>query len=59
VRLTGGSEAEPDALGRVTEAILRGTLTVPIAATFPIQQIREAVTLQSGRHVHGKVMIEL
>jgi len=59
VRSTGGGEAEPGALGRVTEAILTGTLTVPIAATFPIEQIREAVTMQAGRHVHGKVVIAL
>jgi NADPH:quinone reductase-like Zn-dependent oxidoreductase len=59
VRLTGGGEAEPGALGRVTEAILAGRLTVPIAATFPIEQVREAVTLQAGRHVHGKVVIAL
>jgi NADPH:quinone reductase-like Zn-dependent oxidoreductase len=59
VRSTGGGEAQPDALGRVTEAILTGRLTVPIAGTFPIEQIREAVTLQAGRHVHGKVMIAL
>jgi NADPH:quinone reductase-like Zn-dependent oxidoreductase len=38
---------EPDALERVTEAILAGTVTVPVAATFPIEQIREAVTLQA------------
>jgi NADPH:quinone reductase-like Zn-dependent oxidoreductase len=59
VRSTGAGEAEPGALGRVTEAILTGRLTVPIAATFPIEQIREAVTLQAGRHVHGKIVITL
>jgi len=31
----------------------------PIAATFPIEQIRDAVTLQSGGHVHGKVVVTL
>jgi NADPH:quinone reductase-like Zn-dependent oxidoreductase len=59
VRATGGSEAPPDALERVTEAILAGRLTVPIAATFPIEQIRDAVEMQAGRHVHGKVVITL
>jgi NADPH:quinone reductase-like Zn-dependent oxidoreductase len=59
VRVTGGGEAAPGALERVTEAILAGKLTVPIAATFPIEQIHEAVTLQAGRHVHGKVVIVL
>ncbi len=52
VRATGGSDAKPDALERITNAILAGRITVPIAATFPIEQIRDAVALQAGRHVH-------
>jgi hypothetical protein len=31
----------------------------PIAAAFPVEQIRAAVELQVGRHVHGKVVIDL
>lgn len=57
VRPTGGSEAPPGALKRITDAIVAGKITVPIAATFRIDQIRDAVTLQAGRHVHGKVVI--
>jgi hypothetical protein len=34
-------------------------ITVPTAATFPIEQIRDAVTLQAGCHVHGKILITL
>ncbi|MFD9891052.1 NADP-dependent oxidoreductase [Amycolatopsis sp. NPDC059027] len=59
VRATGGFDAEPDAMKRITDAILAGELTVPIAATFPIEKIRDAVTLQAGRHVHGKIVITL
>ncbi|HET6502197.1 MAG TPA: NADP-dependent oxidoreductase [Amycolatopsis sp.] len=59
VRATGGVDAGPDALRRITDAILAGKITVPIAATFPIEQTRDAVTLQAGRHVHGKVVITL
>lgn len=59
VRSTGGGEAEPGALGRVTAAILAGQLTVPIAATFPIEQTREAANLQRDRHAHGKIVITL
>jgi hypothetical protein len=32
---------------------------VPIAATFRVDEIRAAVELQAGRHVHGKVVIDL
>ncbi len=59
VRATGGRDAPPDALDRITDAITAGTLFVPIAATFPIEQIRDAVRLQRGGHVHGKVVVTL
>jgi hypothetical protein len=32
---------------------------VPIAASFPVEQIRRAAELQAGRHAHGKVVIDL
>ena len=59
VRPTGGIDAEPDALSRITDAILAGQITVPIAAVFPIEHVRDAVELQAGRHVHGKIVITL
>lgn len=59
VRATGGSEARPYALEQITDAILAGKITVPIAASFPIEQIRDAVRLQAGRHAHGKIVITL
>jgi NADPH:quinone reductase-like Zn-dependent oxidoreductase len=58
-RAVYGDDAEPDALPRIADAIVAGKITVPIAATFPLEQIREAVTLQAGRHVHGKIVITL
>ncbi len=57
VRATGAADAAPGALQQVTDAILAGDLTVPIAARFPIEQIHEAVNLQAARHVHGKVVV--
>jgi NADPH:quinone reductase-like Zn-dependent oxidoreductase len=59
VRATGGVDAGPDALERITDEILAGRITVPIAATFPVEQIRDAVALQAGRHVHGKIVVTL
>ena len=59
VRPTGGIDAPPDALERITDAILAGKITVPVAAVFPIEQIHDAVTLQAGRHVHGKIVVTL
>ncbi|MGN9788554.1 NADP-dependent oxidoreductase [Nonomuraea sp. ZG12] len=59
VRPIGAVDAGPDALERITDAILAGEITVPIAATFPIEKIGDAVTRQAGRHVHGKIVITL
>jgi NADPH:quinone reductase-like Zn-dependent oxidoreductase len=59
VRATGGIDAAPDAMDRISDAILAGKITVPIAAVFPIEQIRDAVRLQAGRHVHGKIVVTL
>ncbi|OPF83825.1 NADPH:quinone reductase [Streptomyces antioxidans] len=59
VRGTGGIDAGPDALERITDAILAEEITVPIAAAFPIERIRDAVALQAGRHVHGKIVVTL
>lgn len=59
VRMAGGWDAPDDAFDRLTEAIVAGNLVVPIAATFPIEEIRDAVALQQGRHVHGKVVVTL
>ncbi|TQS23749.1 NADP-dependent oxidoreductase [Microbispora sp. KK1-11] len=59
VRATGGEQAGPADLERITDAILAGTITVPIAAAFPIERIRDAVALQAGRHVHGKIVVTL
>jgi NADPH:quinone reductase-like Zn-dependent oxidoreductase len=59
VRATGAHDASPDALRRITDAMLADRITVPIAASFPIEQIRDAVTEQTGRHVHGKIVVRL
>ncbi|MER8058029.1 MULTISPECIES: NADP-dependent oxidoreductase [unclassified Streptomyces] len=59
VRTAGALDAGPGALERISEAIRSGGITVPIAATFPVERIREAVTTQAERHVHGKIVIAL
>jgi NADPH:quinone reductase-like Zn-dependent oxidoreductase len=52
-------DAEPSALPRIADAIVAGQIAVPIAARFPIGQIREAAALQADRHVHGKIVVTL
>jgi NADPH:quinone reductase-like Zn-dependent oxidoreductase len=54
-----GADAAPGAIEEIARLVAAGRLRVPIAATFPVEQIRAAVELQAGRHVHGKVVIDL
>ncbi|MGO9972576.1 MAG: zinc-binding dehydrogenase, partial [Solirubrobacteraceae bacterium] len=56
-RAAWGADAEPGALPRIADAIVAGQITVPIAARFPIEQIREATALQADRHVHSKIVV--
>jgi NADPH:quinone reductase-like Zn-dependent oxidoreductase len=52
-----GVQAVAGTLEHVAALIAEGKLCVPIAATYPIENIREAVTLQASRHVQGKVVV--
>ena len=58
-KATGGINAEPGALEHIAALIAEGRFTVPIAARYPIEQIRDAVTFQAARHARGKVVIAL
>jgi NADPH:quinone reductase-like Zn-dependent oxidoreductase len=59
IRAANGANAAPGALDDIARLIAVGRLRVPIAATFPIDEIRAAVELQAARHVRGKVVIDL
>lgn len=54
-----GANAAPGALDEIARLVAAGRIRVPIAASFPIDRIRRAAELQAGRHVHGKVVIDL
>src|ERR1700749_4350654 len=54
-----GANAAPGALEELARLVAAGRPRVPIAASFPVEQIRTAVELQAGRHVKGKVVIDL
>lgn len=59
VTTVAGFQAVEGTLERVAALVAGGKLVVPIAATYPVDKIREAVTLQAGRHVQGKVVVTL
>jgi NADPH:quinone reductase-like Zn-dependent oxidoreductase len=54
-----GASAAPGAIEEIARLAAEGGLRVPIAATFPVDEVRAAVKLQAGRHVHGKVVVDL
>ena len=54
-----GANAAPGAIEEIARLVAAGRLRVPITAGFPVEQIQAAVKLQAGRHVHGKVVIDL
>jgi NADPH:quinone reductase-like Zn-dependent oxidoreductase len=56
---SNGASAAPGALEKLAHLVATGRLRVPIAASFPVEQIRAAVALQAGRHVKGKVVVDL
>ncbi|HUQ54110.1 NADP-dependent oxidoreductase [Lentzea sp.] len=59
VPAANGANAAPGALEEIARLVAAGRLRVPVAATFPVEQIRQAAGLQAGRHVRGKVVIDL
>jgi NADPH:quinone reductase-like Zn-dependent oxidoreductase len=59
ITAVSGANAAPGAIEEIARRVEAGEVRVPIAATYPVDQIRAAVELQAGRHVHGKVVIDL
>ncbi|WP_406430329.1 NADP-dependent oxidoreductase [Streptomyces sp. NBC_00631] len=59
VPAANGANAAPDALENIARLVAAGRLSVPIAATYPVEDVRAAVELQAARHVRGKVVIDL
>ncbi|NIK62237.1 zinc-binding dehydrogenase [Kribbella shirazensis] len=54
-----GANTPHSALEEIAGLVAAGRLRVPIAATFPVDQIHAAVGLRSGRHTQGKIVIDL
>src|ERR1700742_853240 len=54
-----GANAAPGAIEEIARLVAAGQLRGALAACFPVGQIRAAVELQAGRHVHGKVVTDL
>lgn len=49
--------AEPAVLSELVQLVAAGRLEVPIAATYPLAQVREAYRQLEGGHVRGKIVL--
>jgi NADPH:quinone reductase-like Zn-dependent oxidoreductase len=56
---TEGSQAALNAavLGELAQLIAAGDLEVPIAATFPLGDVRDAFQLLEQGHTRGKIVL--
>jgi len=59
VTAANGASATPGDLRDIARLVAEGRLRVPVAATFPIGELRRAAELQAARHVQGKIVIDL
>jgi len=49
--------AKPEVLAELAAELAAGRLEVPIAATYPLEQVREAYTELERRHTRGKIVL--
>jgi NADPH:quinone reductase-like Zn-dependent oxidoreductase len=49
--------ARPEVLAELAELLVAGELDLPIAATYPLDQVREAYTELAKRHTRGKIVL--
>ncbi len=49
--------SKPEVLAHVAELIVAGKLDFPIAATFGLEQVKDAYALLEQRHSHGRVVL--
>jgi NADPH:quinone reductase-like Zn-dependent oxidoreductase len=52
-----GAAATIEVVAELADLVARGELEVPIAATFPLEEVRAAFELVEQGHAHGKVVL--
>jgi NADPH2:quinone reductase len=57
-KTAGSSDAStPEILGEMAELVAAGKIEVPIAATYPLDEVREAFEQLEDRHTLGKIVL--
>jgi NADPH:quinone reductase-like Zn-dependent oxidoreductase len=52
-----GDASTTEVLTEMAEFVASGQIEIPIAATYPLDQVREAFAELESRHTHGKIML--
>jgi NADPH:quinone reductase len=52
-----GDATSPEILGEMAELVATGKIEVPIAATYPLDEVREAFEQLEDRHTLGKIVL--
>jgi NADPH:quinone reductase len=52
-----GDATSPEILGEMAELVAAGKIEVPIAATYPLDEVREAFQQLEDRHTLGKIVL--
>ncbi len=55
----GHAVATPSMLAELAGMIARGELTIPIAATYPLEDVRAAYDRVAERHTRGKIVLRV
>ena len=56
---SGAARRRDDVLCEYAELTAQGRFTVPVAATFALDQWREALELSTSGHAHGKLVLHI
>ncbi len=57
-KMEGSTDAStPEILGEMAELVATGKIEVPIAATYPLDEVREAFEQLEDRHTLGKIVL--
>ncbi len=52
-----GDASTTDVLSEMAELVASGQIEIPIAATYPLEQVRDAFAELEQRHTHGKIVL--
>jgi NADPH:quinone reductase len=52
-----GDASTTEVLTEMAELVASGQIEIPIAATYPLEQVRDAYEELEARHTHGKIVL--